>query len=195
MGLRDRDHMHLAWSRTSPQGSMRRRTDGIASVLQLGRRPGWMALILGSVLLIALALAGLEQLLHRQTFPASGDVRWFQPPGEDDPTAPLTIEAPSHGASLHMITLEEWHTGQAVAMVPVHRGDSVRLDLPIGRYRVSFAHGSTWLGPQRMFGLMGERRRGSDPLDFVQTRTGVQGHRILLQQLNGNLRTEPVWGL
>jgi hypothetical protein len=191
MGLWDRDYMH---ERAKSDSSASRFTRTARSS---SPAPGWglwlqsvaLALILAMVV-FAVVKYGLEHV-RSVPFPASGEARWFiEEPGSK--VARLTLHAPAEGRRHYIVRLDDWHSGAPVVAIPVRAGESAVTLMPLGRYRMTFSRGRTWLGHSRGFGLGGDAREAVTPIEFYRRDNQVVGQRIELESpFRGNLETRP----
>lgn len=150
-------------------------------------------LVVGIVILLVF-LAVKYVLTQRASvpFPASGDVHWYV--NDSQPrVANLTLRArPSSSSKYFAVRLDDWASGAPVAMIPVRQGESSVTLLPLGRYRMTIAKGSVWMGPDKQFGMTGERKVVTHPLEFYRRGSQVFGHAIDLEvPFVGNLDTAP----
>jgi hypothetical protein len=105
-------------------------------------------------------------------------------------TAPLTLVAPQDQAKRYAVRLDDWNSGSPVVLIPVEAGHTVTVLVPLGRYRVTMASGSSWFGVGKLFGVLGEEKVAVEPLDFVRTNAATTGHRIeLKKRIDGNMQT------
>lgn len=181
MGLADRDYMR------------ERRTHHSLHSIRPRSRPLWFQALVW-VAVLGLLFAGFKYFQEwekAQPFPVTGDVRWYGQSGATS-TAPLTITAPVRPGMHHVVRLDEWHSGKPVVLIPVRAGETALIKVPLGRYRVTMATGSRWLGAEKLFGLSSEVKEAIDPLEFYATSTGTMGHKIdLAGHLHGNMPTKP----
>jgi hypothetical protein len=71
-------------------------------------------------------------------------------------------------------------------MISICSGETATLQVPLGRYRITYAPNASWQGE---FNLQGEAQEGIEPLEFYRTGNQRTGHRIDLNwHLNGNLK-------
>ena len=71
-------------------------------------------------------------------------------------------------------------------MIPIRSGETATLQVPFGRYRITYAPNAAWQGEPK---LLGEAQEGIEPLAFYRTGNQRVGHRIDLNgRLNGNLK-------
>lgn len=115
-------------------------------------------------------------------------------------TAPFEVRASKgtlKGKRVHyFLKLFDATTNKMAYSVFVRHGESVRVDVPPGAYRVRFAFGAEpWFGPGRYFGRATEFGEAQDPLEFSRDGEQMRGHAILLSDIeNGNMRTKHISG-
>lgn len=122
-------------------------------------------------------------------FPLTGDVRWFvgRPVAGTNDAAQLTVTGLTDIGRNVVVRLDTWDAHAPIAMIPIRGGETATLQVPLGRYRITYAPNATWQGE---FKLMGEAQEGIEPLDFYRSGNQVMGHRIDLNgRMNGNLKT------
>jgi hypothetical protein len=144
------------------------------------------------ILLVFLAVKYLLAHRHSVPFPATGDVHWYV--GNERPrVARLTLRARESSTHRYFaVTLEDWATRAPVAMIPVRAGESSVTLLPLGRYRMTIAKGSVWMGPDRRFGVTGDSKVVVHPVEFYQRGNQTFGHAIDLEvPFVGNLEMAP----
>lgn len=183
MGLMDRDYMHER-HRAARKGTHRHpKKDGITwSAI------GWTMAVCATVFVVVKygVLAA-----SAQPFPPSGAVLWYVAVN-DGQTAPLTITAPPTGDGLHAVRVDLAEGGPTIALIPLRRGERVKVEIPLGRYEMTFASGERWLGPEDLFGMTGEKRKANKIFHFYRSGNQTMGHQIdLTKRLDGNLTTRP----
>lgn len=74
------------------------------------------------------------------------------------------------------------------------RADStVNLDVPLGKYRIYYACGTSWYGDKYLFGPETEYYKCDGSFTFEETTSGYSGYTISLTQVpNGNLKTHKI---
>lgn len=150
------------------------------------RSPWWLwcsLLVLG--LLIAFLFEGARR---QQPFPPAGTVHWLVAP-TTGPTAALTLEAPYSGPASFAVRLDHWETRAAVALVPIRSGSTTSLQMPLGRYRMTIVKGLMWQGPGKLFHITTDAREALEPIEFTRVGDTINGHRIQLETLGGNMET------
>jgi len=116
-------------------------------------------------------------------FPATGAVRWSIPTAPIGSVAPLVITG-SIGRNI-VVKLDTWDTHIPIVMIPIRSGESVTLQVPLGRYLVTYAQNAIWQGE---FKLTGEKKEVVAPLIFYQNGNQFVGNNIdLNERVNGNL--------
>lgn len=185
MGLADRDYMR--------ERRTYRPSRSVLPITRSGARPFWFhALVWVAVLgFLFVGFKYFQEWDKAQPFPPTGEARWYT--GSSEPaTAPLTIKAPTRSGMHHVVRLDEWHSGKPVVLIPIRAGETASLAVPLGRYRVTMASGSRWLGTEKLFGLPGEVKQAVDPVVFYATPNGTMGQKIdLTGRLDGNMPTKP----
>ena len=74
-----------------------------------------------------------------------------------------------------------------IARIPICGDETATLQVPLVRYRISYAPNASWQGE---FKLRGEAQEGLEPLEFYRAGNQLMGHRIDLNgRINGNLKT------
>lgn len=105
--------------------------------------------------------------------------------------APLAIETPG-GSERYYLKLEDALTGRLAMTIFVEGGHSLRTRVPLGSYRILYATGTTWYGPQLLFGPQTRRFRLDRTFEFARTRGAYVGARIVLGERAGAPGAMPV---
>lgn len=161
-------------------------------------KAGWKRFVLIVLVLVISAMllkrvpqisAYFQSRHAKAPFPVTGAVRWFIPApanGVND-TAPLTITGLAEAGRHAVVRLDTWEGHAPVVMIPIRSGETATLQVPLGRYRITYAPNAAWQGELK---LLGEAQEGIEPLEFYRTGNQRMGHRIDLNgRLNGNLKT------
>lgn len=75
----------------------------------------------------------------------------------------------------------------------VRAGETVEIDVPLGKYTLYYATGETWYGESILFGESTLYYKADDVFDFYEADGFVNGWTIeLYAQVNGNLSTESI---
>ena len=137
----------------------------------------------------AYVLQGAKALGHsEEPFPATGDVKWFVPRTEGA-MAPLTIRGADNATKNIVVKLDDWNSGETIVLIPIRGGETAKLEIPLGRYRMTAASGAREGGMQ--MGL--DAHEALKPIEFFRTATGISGVSIDLNgRFNGNLKMKPV---
>lgn len=125
--------------------------------------------------------------------PANGTVTRFSP-GES--IAPFSVATRTPGTHF-FLKITDADSGSLIATVFVRSGESCETTLPLGRYRVKYATGRKWYGPEFLFGPEPETRYylADSLLTFTRVGDEVRGYSLeLFAQLNGNLKTNEMSG-
>lgn len=185
MGLQDRDYWkERARSQEPPPR---------AHVVRTPQRLRWLDWRIWMAWLVILAAGvGVARVLLSQRdelpFPATGAARWYvELP--DIPMAPLTLNAPA-GRSHYLVRLDDWSSGQALVTVPVRAGESARLEVPLGRYRMTVSKGTGWRGYESSFAHRSRHQQTKHPLEFFHADGRIVGHIVTLETLNGAMEME-----
>lgn len=107
-------------------------------------------------------------------FPETGAVRWFIPApanGVND-TAPLTITGFAETGRHVVVRLDTWEAHAPIVMIPIRSGETATLQVPLGRYRITYAPNAAWQGE---FKLLGEAQEGVDGATGDGAQTGNYG--------------------
>ena len=150
-----------------------------------------LVLVMGAMLLkrVPQISAYFQSRQSNTPFPVTGAVRWFIPApanGVND-AAPLTITGFAEAGRHAVVRLDTWEAHAPVVMIPIRSGETATLQVPLGRYRITYAPNAAWQGELK---LLGETQEGIEPLEFYRTGNQPMGHHIDLNgRLNGNLKT------
>lgn len=149
-----------------------------------------LVLVMGAMLLkrVPQISAYFQSRQAKAPFPMTGAVRWFIPApanGAND-LAPLTITGFAEAGRHAVVRLDTWEAHAPVVMIPIRSGETATLQVPLGRYRITYAPNTAWQGELK---LLGETQEGIEPLEFYRTDNQRMGQRIDLNgRLNGNLK-------
>jgi hypothetical protein len=150
-----------------------------------------LVLVMGAMLLkrVPQISAYFQTRQAKAPFPVTGAVRWFIPTpatGLND-MAPLTIAGLAEAGRHVVVRLDAWEAHAPIVMIPIRSGETAALQVPLGRYRITYAPNAAW---QADFKLLGDSQEGIEPLEFYRTGNQRMGHHIDLNgRLNGNLKT------
>ena len=106
--------------------------------------------------------------------------------------APFEVRTRAGGGH-YFVKVADWATGVPVATMVVHEGSSAEILLPLGSYEVKYAAGTTWYGPDYLFGPETAFGRADSRFDFVEEGNQYSGYTVeLYLQRDGNLRTSTI---
>lgn len=121
--------------------------------------------------------------------PETGVLRWYS---QYYGKAPFEVRTPYQGPH-YFIKLEDANTGQVVLTGFIQSSQTLKTKVPIGRYKLKYATGSTWFGEQELFGPETSYNIADKVMDFRETYNGYEGHTVeLILQRNGNLQTRNI---
>ena len=186
MGLSDRDYMHERHRK--PRGNSTPRSQPYRTPPDTWPmiRIAWWTICVCS--LVYLGTKYLILPVGTMPFPGAGHALWFA--AHDSATAPLTVIAPIRGDSLYAVRVQEFGTGRLIVIIPVRKGETVKVQVPLGQYEMVFASGSRWYGPEKLFGFLGEKKKAVKTFDFYRSGNQTTGHTVdLTNRINGNLPT------
>lgn len=123
-----------------------------------------------------------------QPLPNHGKITWYS---AGDPVAPLEIK--SSLGSHYLVKLSDYNSGKDVLSVFVHGGSTATFDVPLGTYRIKYASGERWYGPEHLFGPETAYSKADSSFDFQVIGNHVSGYTLTLYKvLNGNLQTSKI---
>ena len=191
MGSMDRDYMHDRHRKPQARATGRL----VGSAAKKGHWP-MLRITYWTLVVCALIYLGTKYLVHHPSesplFPASGQVFWYVP-HETGVGAPLSVTAPVKGNAFYAVSLAEKTTGRLVGLIPLRKGETVEVQVPLGQYEMTFSSGSSWYGPEKQFGFWGDKKKALKTFDFYQSGNQTVGHTVdLTTRLDGNLKTRDV---
>lgn len=84
-----------------------------------------------------------------------------------------------------LVKVEYWDSGNEVATRIVQAGNTVKIPVPLGTFRIKTASGSTWYGPEHLFGP--DTNYSVANSDFPLRKLGEYWEVELIEQTDGNL--------
>lgn len=110
----------------------------------------------------------------------------------DDPIAPLRIVTRSNDH--YLVKVVDWDTEETAMTMFIRAGETVKVEVPLGSYKLKYAAGKTWYGDIFLFGPNTVYSEAEKRLDFVMnSNRQVSGYTIeLFLQPNGNLKTKRI---
>jgi len=104
--------------------------------------------------------------------------------------APLTIKT-RLGKNYYIKLVST--SGTPVLYAFIHGGRSADLTAPLGSYRLRYAAGDTWYGPDHLFGPETIYSEADAMFNFTEDYTGYSGYTVeLILQTGGNLSTRTI---
>lgn len=176
MGIYDRDYMRDHHAQQT-RSNLPRRNGPSSGLWSTARWIGYATIAVLTIFFLS------KYMLERRAavpFPSTGDVHWFTQEGPAR-IARLTLAAPATAKHHFAVRLDDWATGAPLAMIPVRGGETSVTLVPLGRYRMTIAKGTVWLGSSRLFGVGGEVREVVHPVEFFQQGRTTMGRRIDLE--------------
>ena len=106
--------------------------------------------------------------------------------------APFEIVTKGSGNYYVVLEPSDGSTGNRVSFF-VKGGDTVRVDVPLGKYKLYYATGADFYGRTRLFGAATKYYQAETTLDFHREGLNYTGYRVeLYLQSGGNLSTRSV---
>ncbi len=189
MGLIDRDYMHE-----------RHRKEGAKPGARFERHKAqdrWLMIRIAcwTFAVFSLIYLGTKYVILPAgaiPFPVSGEALWYVPQVEGA-GAPFTVTAPDQGDKFYAVRVTEVGTGRMVGLVPLRRGETVKVQVPLGQYEMIFASGSRWYGPEELFGFSGDKKKAVKTFNFYRSGNVISGNSVnLTDRINGNLQIRSV---
>lgn len=110
---------------------------------------------------------------------------------QEECLAPLTIIAP-HTYDCYYVLEPLTNEDHAIKFYG-RAGETVEIDVPLGKYELYYATGLTWYGRTHLFGEQTIYQKCDVTLDFAENSEGYSGWTIQLNLVeNGNLDSDPI---
>ncbi len=107
----------------------------------------------------------------------------------DEGVAPLSIKVPSLGDHYYVKVVTAYN-GQNIKSVFIRSGGTVKIEMPLGVYKVKYAMGTNWYGRKYLFGPETQVAVCDDNFAFRVENDRVMGYTLeLIKQQGGNLHT------
>ena len=104
--------------------------------------------------------------------------------------APFIVNLPS-GDSYYYLVLADSVTNRKEVSIYAHSGDTVEIEVPLGKYFLYYTSGDTWYGNIPKFGDDASFYKADAVLEFYETSDAVYYEEITLYPVaNGNMDTE-----
>lgn len=106
--------------------------------------------------------------------------------------APLEIVTRGNKAN-YLIKLEDYSTNKHILDIFIRAGRTAKVDVPLGVFRIKYASGENWYGPEYMFGIDTNYSVAEDIFRFERKGNQVSGYSIeLYDVIDGNLETRQI---
>jgi curved DNA-binding protein CbpA len=103
--------------------------------------------------------------------------------------APLDVKT-SVGDGHYWLKVVDYYTNQEVVSYFIQGGDTLNVMLPAGTYKIKYASGQNWYGPDKLFGNDTAYAEAQDIFTFSSNGYSYSGYTIeLIPQTGGNLQT------
>ncbi|MFC3531510.1 hypothetical protein ACFOLG_04865 [Vogesella facilis] len=113
---------------------------------------------------------------------------WTQAPR----VAPFTVKTPD-GSNSYYLKLVDANTNQPVMSLFVFPAQEYRSTVPLGAYKLRYAHGPIWYGSEHFFGPQTTFMEANSVFNFTQEGQHLKGHIVsLIKQPMGNLPTQEI---
>jgi hypothetical protein len=188
MGIYDRDWYRDHQRKTAGRANRSSPT----SFVPTAKGSGWFTWLAWIALLVCVVF-GLKLFIEAKRdipFPLTGQIHWYVEPTFET-LAPFTIIAPLDEQVQYVVHLDDWETKAPVAMIPVRGRETARVQIPLGRYRVTMTKGVGWRGAGKLFRMSTVSKESTTPLEFYKVDRRIVGHTIRLETESGNMETRP----
>lgn len=124
-----------------------------------------------------------SSVLTEQSPPISGHIFLYP---KEKRVAPLTIE--TSGEGYYYFVLTKFGSTKKTMSFFSHGGDTIRIKVPLGTYKIYYATGSTWYGVDDLFGDDTVYKRCGTSFAFTQDNDGYSGWTLTLYPVeDGNM--------
>ncbi|PEN14807.1 hypothetical protein CRI94_00485 [Longibacter salinarum] len=129
-----------------------------------------------------------------QPLPRSGDVKRYH---TGRAVAPLEIRTRAverdYADRHYFVKITDYETDRRIATAFVRGGDTTKISVPLGTFRLKYATGETWYGENLHFGPETVYSEADQALYFADQGNQYSGYTVeLFLQRNGNLRTDRI---
>lgn len=123
-------------------------------------------------------------------FPGTGDVYVTPFADMSGEQSTFGVRVPSDDSRNYVVLLHDVQLGRDVLGVFVRSGESTRVPVPAGRYRVRAASGTDWFGMEDLFGV---RTRVEEVRDIMEATPKLGTGIAFTRRIDGDLPTDPRW--
>lgn len=121
--------------------------------------------------------------------PDNGKARYYTARKNE---APFEVTTPA-GDEYHYIILTDIDKVTKILSFVVYPGETVSVEVPLGKYRLFYATGMNWYGDDDLFGKETRYYETGDVLEFYKTEVEIMYQSVeLIKQEGGNLETDPI---
>jgi hypothetical protein len=93
----------------------------------------------------------------------------------------------------YFVKLVDPATGADAVAIYVRGGSTAEFQVPLGSYEIRYASGSTWYGPEELFGPDTQYAKADQTFDFREDPGGYVGYTLtLIMREGGNLSTSAI---
>lgn len=106
--------------------------------------------------------------------------------------APLTILTRANEYH-YFVKLVDWTEGTTEMTYFIRSGETLKVGIPLGSYKIKYAAGQQWYGESLLFGPETIYSEADNKFDFALHDNNLSGYTVeLILQPNGNLRTKRI---
>lgn len=128
-----------------------------------------------------------DKFLTPQALPQTG---WGRSSSGGSNFGAISIQTRSGGGNIWVKIVEAYGSSKDAAVFFIRAGDSYKINLPYGTYRIKMASGEKWYGAKHLFGSKTSYSVADDT--FPITSIGDSWTVQLIPQVNGNLREKSI---
>lgn len=106
--------------------------------------------------------------------------------------APLSITTP-HGEENYFVKIVDAASATPVLTLFIYGGQTFKLNVPLGAFKLKYATGKNWFGEANLFGPSTSFNEADTTLFFHDDGNQINGYTIkLIKQRDGNLHTKAI---
>ena len=128
-----------------------------------------------------------DKFLTQQALPQTG---WGRSSSGGSSFGSISIQTRYGAGNLWVKIVEAYSAQREVAVFFIRAGDSYRINLPYGTYRIKMASGDTWYGTKDLFGSKTSYTVADDTFPIASR--GDNWTVQLIPQVNGNLQEKTI---
>ena len=142
-----------------------------------------------------------EFSLDKQDMPISGIVNLYSDLPSIAPFEIVTKQSYLYNSSTYsnydnenyFIKLVDFHTNKTAATIFVRGGEKVKIEVPLGSYKIKYAIGKTWYGETDLFGHSTRYLSSNIILNFINSGNYISGKELILYNSEcGNASTKRI---